>query len=371
MTALDRIQVKGFKSIRELDLKLGSLNVLIGANGSGKSNLIQVFEMLNYIVNERLQVYVAQAGGAGKLLRFGRKKTEKIELGFYFADGKYKLELSSTYTDNLLISREDTYVTLGSEALQSNVTSPTGSVGYKETFLTDPSERENNQGKFDEQLLDIIRSWKVYQFHDTGESSKIKQTQDIADNRILHTDGSNLAPFLYYLKQRQTPYYNQIIKTIQLVAPFFDDFVLEPSRLNPEKIRLKWREKDSPPDIYFDASMLSDGTLRFMSLATLLLQPDLPSTILIDEPELGLHPFAITILVGLLRSTSTKTQVIVATQSTPLVNQLDPEDIIIVDRVDGQSTFKRPNPDEIDIWMEDYGLGDLWEKNIIGGRPQR
>lgn len=361
MTALDRIQVKGFKSIRELDLELGNLNVLIGANGSGKSNLIQVFEMLNYIVNERLQVYVGQAGGADKLLYFGRKQTEQIEFHFHFDSNQYTAVLAPSDDDKLYFLKED----FGTEypiKVQAH--------GFAETSLYSSLDFPMKNMIIDG-FLESLSNWKVYQFHDTSDSAKIKQTQDLADNRVLHADGSNLAPFLYYLKQKQTAYYNQIVMTIQLVAPFFDDFVLEPSRLNPDKIRLEWQEKNSPPDTYFDVSMLSDGTLRFMCLATLLLQPDLPSTILIDEPELGLHPFAINILVGLLRSASTKTQVIVATQSVPIVNQLDPEDIIIVDRVDGQSTFKRPNPDEIDMWLEDYGLGDLWEKNIIGGRPQR
>ena len=368
MTALDRIQVKGFKSIRELELKLRPLNVLIGANGSGKSNLIQVFEMLNYIVNERLQKYVGQVGGADNLLYFGRKQTEKIEFGFYFLEGKYELELFPTNIDSLHITIENTRLEDG------NLTRSSGKIssnGHAETTLNQFAKRSDEQAEFDKHLLAKMRNWKVYQFHDTSDSARIKQTHDIEDNRVLHSDGSNLAAFLYYLKQKQAPHYHQIVSTIRLVAPFFDDFILEPSRLNPDKIRLEWREKNAPPDTYFSASMLSDGTLRFMSLATLLLQPDLPSAILIDEPELGLHPFAITTLAGLLGSASTKTQVIVATQSVPLVNQFIPEDLIVVDRKDGQSTFHRPDSTEIDLWLEDYGLGDLWEKNIIGGRPQR
>lgn len=360
MTALDRIQVKGFKSIRELDLELRPLNVLIGANGAGKSNLIQVFETLNYIVVGRLRVYVGQKGGADNLLYFGSKTTESIRLQLHFGINQYIAVLVRSDDDYLFFSIEE--VKTDPPNLRAE--------GNSESFLSKLDGIQDLRVNVAE-MIEALTSIVVYQFHDTSDTAKIKQTQDIDDNRILHSDGRNLAPVLYYLKQKEPAYYNQIVQTIQMVAPFFDDFALEPSRLNPDKIRLQWREKNSPPDTYFDASMLSDGTLRFMSLATLLLQPDLPSTILIDEPELGLHPFAITTLVGLLRSAASKTQVIVATQSVPVVNQLDPEDIIIVDRVDGQSTFKRPDPDEIDNWLETYGLGDLWEKNIIGGRPQR
>src|SRR2546427_3037694 len=156
-------------------------------------------------------------------------------------------------------------------------------------------------------------------------------------------------------------------ETITQVAPFFNDFALRPDPTPKESIRLEWREKGS--DFPFRAAHLSDGTLRFICLATLLLQPTPPSTVLIDEPELGLHPYAITVLASLLKSASTKTQVIVSTQSVPLVNQLQPEDILVVDRAQGQSTFRHLGSEELKDWLEDYGLGDLWEKNLFGGRP--
>jgi len=155
---------------------------------------------------------------------------------------------------------------------------------------------------------------------------------------------------------------------VRLVAPFFDDFDLKPSRLNPDKIRLEWREKGS--DIYFNAHALSDGTLRFICMVTLLLIPEPPETILIDEPELGLHPYAITLLATLLRSAATRTQVIVSTQSVTLVNQFNPEDIIVVDRTDGRSIFERQDPQDLERWLEEYGMGDIWEKNLLGGRPR-
>jgi predicted ATPase len=184
---------------------------------------------------------------------------------------------------------------------------------------------------------------------------------------VLRPDGANLAAFLYWMRARHSDHFRNIVDGVRMVAPFFDDFVLEPSRLNPERIRLEWKERGS--DSYFSAFALSDGTLRFMCLATLLLQPFLPSTVLLDEPELGLHPYAITILSDLLRGASTKTQVIVSTQSVTLVNQFEPQDVVVVERHDRQSAFRRLESGEMENWLDDYGLGDLWEKNIIGGRP--
>jgi predicted ATPase len=197
----------------------------------------------------------------------------------------------------------------------------------------------------------------------------MKRTADINDNRYLRPDGSNLAPFLFFLKQAHVESYNLIKGAIRQVAPFFDDFVLERQQLNPNKILLEWRHQGS--EDYFDASSLSDGTLRFMALATLLLQPSQyrPSVILVDEPELGLHPFAITILSSLVKAASERTQVIVSTQSAFLLDHFRPEDVLVADRVDGGTRFTRPDPTRLASWLEDYSLGQLWEKNEIGGRP--
>jgi predicted ATPase len=169
------------------------------------------------------------------------------------------------------------------------------------------------------------------------------------------------------MQEKQRDHFNNIRDTIRQVAPFFDEFRLQPSKLNESKIKLEWKEKGS--DAYFNASSLSDGTLRFICLATLLLQPELPSMVLLDEPELGLHPAAVTLLADLLASASTRTQVIVATQSVTLVNQFTPNDVWTVDRSDNQSAFRHLNDTDMSNWLEDYGLGELWEKNVLGARP--
>jgi predicted ATPase len=216
-------------------------------------------------------------------------------------------------------------------------------------------------------VLKIMRDWQVYHFHDTGDAARIKKAGDINDNEALRPDASNLAAFLYRLRESHPAHYKKIVQTVRLAAPFFDDFTLRPSRLNSDKIHLEWKEKDS--DVYMNASALSEGTLRFICLTTLLMQPAdlLPSTFLIDEPELGLHPYAIGLLASMLQSTATKTQIIVSTQSVPLVNQFTSEDLVVVDREEGQSVFRRLDARELSGWLEEYGLGDLWEKNVIGG----
>jgi predicted ATPase len=197
----------------------------------------------------------------------------------------------------------------------------------------------------------------------------MKKTADVYDNRYLRPDGSNLAAFLYFLRQKHETSYRLIRRTVQRVAPFFDDFLLEPQRLNLHKIRLEWRHRDS--EAYFDASSLSDGTLRFIALATLFLQPDMyrPSVILVDEPELGLHPYAITLLAALVKQTSVKTQVILSTQSPLLLDHFQPEDVLVADRVGGSTQLSRVDSVRLQAWLDKYSLGELWEKNEIGGRP--
>ncbi|HZF10176.1 MAG TPA: AAA family ATPase [Thermoanaerobaculia bacterium] len=354
MYRLDRIHVAGYKSIRDQTLDLGLLNVLIGANGAGKSNLMGVFRLLNEIAEKNLQVFVAQAGGADRLLHFGRKVTEEIAIDLKFDRGSYSCSLVPTENDRLIFQSENAYLPVANNSFSF-------STGQSESKLLDLTRTPA-----DVPLL-TLQQWKVHHFQDTSVSAKVKQTGDLADNAYLRPDAGNLAAFLYRLQETQPSAFRTIEDTVRMVAPFFRRFDLRPDRLNPSKIRLEWQEKDS--DTYFHAHDLSDGTLRFISLATLLLQPELPPTVLIDEPELGLHPYAITVLASLLHAAASRTQLVVSTQSVTLVNQLSPEEIIIVDRQDGESVFRRLTEEEIAGWIDDYSLGELWEKNVLGGRP--
>jgi predicted ATPase len=212
-------------------------------------------------------------------------------------------------------------------------------------------------------------NYRLYHLHDTSSSSPMRKTARVDDNRFLRPDGANLPAFLYFLKTKHEDSYGLIVRTVQRVAPFFDDFRLDPLRLNPDDIKLEWRHKRS--DQYFDASSLSDGTLRFIALATLFLQPEeyRPSLILVDEPELGLHPYALEILAALIRQASVNTQVIVSTQSSLLLDHFEPEDVLVANRVDDATTLTRLESPQLAAWLQEYSLGQLWEKNEFGGRP--
>lgn len=362
--ALHSLHVQGFKSIRDQTLEFGSLNVFIGGNGAGKSNLIGVFDFLSRVTRQELALYTGQSGGANAILHYGRKRTPKLSAEVAFRIGTdsrniYKFTLSPTNEDGFLFELEATYIwyTKGYPApYQADIWS-----GHSEAGV---AKATSSVSKY---VRTYLESHRIYHFHDTSSSAPPKQTCDVADNRFLREDAGNLAAFLYWLQEKLPSYYQNIEDTIRQIAPFFKGFKLAPAKLNPQKIRLEWEEVGS--DTYFSASALSDGTLRFICLATLLLQPNLPSVVLIDEPELGLHPAAIQVLAGLLQSASTRTQLLVATQSVTLINQLEPEQVWVVDRENGESLFKHLKSADMSSWLEDYGLGELWEKNILGGRP--
>ncbi len=361
---LDYVTIKGFKSIGSIErLPLKSINVVIGPNGSGKSNFIGVFAFLHAIREGHLQDYVAKAGGAEKILHFGSKKTKSVEIRVSFEDGvnQYEVSLEPAGGDRLHPFEESVYFwDKAHPRPYASELSPRG----LEAGISDSSVK--NTARY---VRDHLDRWRLYHFHDTSSSSPMKKTGSLNDNAYLRPDGSNLASFLYYLKSRQPDAYKLILGCVQRVAPFFDDFQLEPNKLNPNTILLEWRHKNS--EAYFDASSLSDGTLRFIALATLFLQPPVyrPSVILVDEPELGLHPYAITMLASLIKQAAASTQVIVGTQSPLLLDHFQPEDVLVADRVGGSTELHRLDSAKLASWLEDYSLGQLWEKNEIGGRP--
>jgi len=368
MRRLEKISIQGFKSIQEQTLELGKLNVFIGGNGAGKSNLIQAFRFLREIVRGNLSTYSLERG-ADSLLFLGRKYSPNMVLHVEFGDpdslNAYRIHLKPTDEDSLIVSDETVYFqnrTRFSKPFNRVINS-----GSKEAVVGTSDDRVAKYVRRD------LESYYVYHFHDTSDNAAAKQPGPLQDNRVLRPDAGNLAAFLYALKETHLDHYRNIEGVIRQIAPFFDRFNLAPSQLNPEKIRLEWLEKGS--DAYFNAMALSDGTLRFMCLATLLLQPRLPAVVLIDEPELGLHPSAISLLAELLRHAAEQTQVIVSTQSVTLVNQFSPEEVWTVERRDLATVFEHLGKRDLGNWLEVYegcegfSLGELWEKNVIGGRP--
>ena len=354
---LSKLKIEGYKSIASCEIELQRINILIGANGAGKSNFIGFFKLIKAILDEKLQRTVGEMGGPDMLLHFGRKKTESMSAELFFGNNGYKFTLKPTQDNRMMFDNECLWWNVRGDWKPSS--------GHFETY----AHTQKDATKIYDFVIPAMRSWRVFHFHDTSATATVKQIHSINENEYLWHDARNLAAFLFRLKNQNESSYKKIIKAIHLVAPFFDDFYLRPSVNNIEFIQLEWKEKNQ--DTIFNASALSDGTLRFMCLATVLLQPEefMPSTIIIDEPELGLHPYAISVLASLIKVAATQHQIIVSTQSVELINEFDPEDLIIVDKDEHRSVLRRLDLQELEFWLEEYSLGDIWKKNLIGGRP--
>ena len=364
---LDRITIRGFKTIAELEnFEPGPLTALIGPNGVGKSNFIAFFRMMSWALAapDNLRFFVSERGGASKLLHDGPSRTREIEAELNIrtdaGENQYNFRLFYAADDQLIFADER--------------------YRFSRAGFDSPAPwRSTGAGHHDPQLLThavsddtarVIRTLMqrivVYQFHNTSDTARIRSKWSVGDNRFLKEDGANLAPVLYRLRETDRGCYQRIVDTVRLILPFFSDFVLEHDGYS---LLLQWRERNS--DEVFSVSQASDGMLRVLALVALLLQPEgvLPDVMILDEPELGLHPYAINIIGGLISAAATRIQVILATQSMALIDCFDPEDVVVVERDGRGSVFRRLSSEALDVWLEDYSLSELWEKNVIGGRP--
>ena len=360
--SLDKLTILGFKSIRELkDFKLKDLNIFVGANGAGKSNLISFFRMLQSLIEGTLADYIRDNGGISDLLHNGRKATKQMEFETRFGPRGYRFTLKPGPGEGFALTDEARYYEHGSTGWWE-----LGSSGDNSSLFVKEARGTSRDSQYSKPVYNDISSWKIYHFHDTSSTAPMRHAEIVEDNKVLRYDASNVGPFLLRLRNEEKSYYEEILNACRLVAPFFDDFLLDPQRLGPKtKVALSWKTKGS--DYPMQPYHLSDGNIRFICLATALLQPNPPSTIIIDEPELGLHPEAIRILGELIDDAAKRTQIIIATQSPLLLDQFFIEDIVVVNRKEGQSTFERLKRTDFNEWLEDYSVGELWTKNVIQG----
>ncbi|WP_051797192.1 AAA family ATPase [Catenuloplanes japonicus] len=353
---ISEVYVGGLTSFRDMEIDLGPLTVLVGANGSGKSNFVRALELLGRIVDGDLQLFVELSGGASALLRQPNARGE-MQLAVRTASSEYAVTLSQTSDDRLIFLTDQVSRADGPFRRTDSRS------GLRESDLFGEADSADETAE----IRSPLSGCRVFHFSDTGTTAPVKAAGPTADNLSLRPDARNLAAILLGLRDSDEHAYRRIVAAVQMVAPYFRDFVLVPE--GRDQIRLRWRQVGT--DTVFSAYQMSDGTLRFICLATLLLQPKPPRMLVLDEPELGLHPFAIVQVADMIRAASVNSQVVVATQSVTLVDQMSLEDIVVVDRDNGASVLTRPDPERLSAWLEDYSLGELWQKNLIGGRPHR
>ena len=366
---LTSISIRGFKSINSLeDFRPNPITILIGPNGAGKSNFISFFRLLAYMTatTGNLQMHVGDLGGASKFLFDGPSKTRDITASLTIETSQGR----NDYEFRLAFAAGDTFIFADEKFRFSRKGFPSLAdwtelgAGHKEAEIV---QRADGDEQTPTVIRWLLRKLIVYQFHNTSDTARIKQKWHKEDSKFLKEDAGNISPFLYRLKINKPKHYKKIVDTIRLILPFFSDFEFE---LEKEFLLLKWREIGT--DVVFNASQAADGMLRVIALVSLLLQPedDLPDVLIFDEPELGLHPFAINIVSGLIKAVSVHRQIIVATQSTSFLDRFDVGNVVVVERKERETTFRNLEEQEFKNWVEEYSLSELWEKNVFGGRPK-
>ena len=363
----ESLEIAGFKSIakeRPLHLTLGDVNILLGPNGAGKSNIISFFRMLNFMMSGTLQNFIATNGTNQAFLHFGAKVTPSINATIRLRGSKdidvYSFMLTPAAGGRLILNKEEI-------AWQRQGENKPIKKELVSNFLE--SGLVNSNDKTGVVLRTILSRCKAFRFHDSSMGGPLRQASLAVGAQYLQSEGNNLGAFLYFLKNNYEQAYRRIVSYVKMVMPQFGDFYLEPVN---NYVSLNWTDS-SANDYVFTSDQFSDGTIRFIALATLLLQPakTMPSVIIVDEPELGLHPFAIDQLAEMIKDASLHSQVIIATQSPMLIDSFEPGDITVIDqdRNTNSTVAHRLDAEQLKHWLEDYTVSELWVKNVIGGLP--
>ena len=355
---INNITIHGYKSIKELDsLELRPVNLLVGYNGAGKSNFISFLKMLKAQFKGQLQRYIRMNDSSmEQIVHKGTAITPETGGKLDFGDCSYAFSLAAMEDGGAFFEKE-LFETAEGRCEYNG--------GMESRFVQDKTVDFSNLADIRKQIV----QWGIYHLNDTSLTASVKKECVLAPDIHIADDFSNLASWLYYLKENTPHAYDRIKFNVSLAFPEFDEFHLQPTTTSngTEYIRLFWKQKDC--DAIFSPNQLSDGTLRFICLCAVLMQPSLPPLIVVDEPELGLHPGAIELMAALLQSASASSQIIVATQSPLLIDQFAFDDLLVIRRNKDESRFERLDEKDYLLWLENYTIGELWTKNVIEGGP--
>ena len=362
--SIKSVTIKGFRNLKCVEnLELSNLNVLIGGNGVGKSTLMHFFEMLSWMhQGSNFQEYVIRNGGGDDQFFMGGLATPEMtaDISMETKDGTYDYGVSLVY----LKAKDRAWVT--EERYRFVPPASEEAVPYQ---VLKEMEAESQLGRQTDptaqKIRKLLQQFGVFHFYDAAANATANKRWEVSDSYCLHPDGGNLAPVLLSLKENDRQRYQYIVDQIQSVFPNLGDFVLTQEY---GKVLLQWKHRFS--NKVLGPYLTSDGTLRFFFLVTLLNLPSdrLPSVLFIDEPELGLHPYAMELVAAMLKRVARTKQVVVATQSANLLDCFDLDNIIVAESHGGAAQFKRMNRQDYERWLEDdYQPSDIWLSQSVGG----
>ena len=388
MNTFERIHIQGFRRLFDVDIKLNPLNVLIGANGSGKTSILDVFSLLANSASGKLNESLSEQNGIDANLsnlaaaNAGKSQFMSFELAMHVPSYKpieYRLAISpqgASYkiADELLsqyggrpepfkhiVAHHDNVVYYEWKLSKKGLVRPNWEYNPKESALSQVPKMFREPEDFRKRLASSTH----YHVLDVSRRAPIRLPQQMRDATLPGHDGEDLVSCLFTLRETDPDRFELIEATLRAGFPSFERLNFPPVAAGT--LAMTWKDRNSKYPFYMH--QLSEGTLRFLWLVTLLHSPGLTEVTMIDEPEVSLHPELLSLLADLLRDASNRTQLIVATHADRLVRFLQPSEILTINTND-EGASEVICADELDLenWLKEYSMDEVWRMGRIGGR---
>ena len=383
MNSFERITIEGYRRLFnvQVDMRDRPLTVMIGANGVGKTSLLEIFSLLAASANAQLANKISELGGLPDIITRDRTNSITISLSMSvpgYAPLDYQLEVAlkgftyeialETLTENNPLVLEP-FKHIDSRGLDVKYFNTEDGVLLRPNWDHNPLETSLAQVpkmyQEPENLRKRLASCTFYGALNVAPKSPVRLPQSMRPTSLPGANGEDLVSCLYYLRETDPERFEIIEDTLTAAFPDFERLGFPPVAAGT--ITMTWKDKNFSKPIYMH--QLSEGTLRFIWLITLLQSPGLTAVTLIDEPEVSLHPELLRLLADMMREASQKTQLIVATHSDRLIRFLNPEEVLVCDAEDGLTTMRWGDSFNLEHWLEEYSLDQVWAMNLMGGRP--
>ncbi len=382
MSKINRIKIGGFRRLREIDLPVRPFMVLIGANGVGKTSFLDAFSLLSASASGNLNSMLSQLGGIANLLTRGKSEEfsflvdmevpghQPLEYELYLSPKGHSYSISKEILSQQRESYSQPFKHIDSsdgdiryyEIMENRLVRPDWEHNPLETSLSQVPKMFRQP----EELRRILATTTHYHVLDVGPRAPVKLPQPMKPATLPGADGEDLVPYLYYLREGDKDRFDAILDSLRTAFPDFEELNFPPVAAGV--LAMTWKDKKIPTKPIF-LNELSEGTLRFLWLVSLLQSPSLSTITMIDEPEVSLHPELLSLLADLMREASNRTQLIVATHSDRFIRFLRPEEVVVMDiDDDGGTTATWADSLDLERWLAEYSLDEVWRMGRMGGR---